>query len=595
MTCRTTDPRRRWPVPKSARLRLLGLTLGGLVCAAEPVSAQHVPGGFVDELVVGGLDNPTALAFAPDGRLVITEQGGTARIVTRGTLRTVPFARLTVDPRGERGLLGIAFHPNFVSNGFVYFYHTIRATSSRPAHNRITRFKVQDDAVLPSSARAMLTLEGLSSRTNHNGGAISFGKDGKLYVAVGDNGNGANAQSLSTRLGKLLRLNDDGSIPSTNPTKFSGVPGTPTQDRRAIWALGLRNPYNFAFHPHTGAMIVNDVGENRFEELNKGTAGGNYGWPNAEGPSTNASFTDPIYHYRHGSGTPRGCAVTGAAFYRPSQSSFPASYLDKYFFADYCGNWIYYIDPARPATATVFATGLNAPVGIAVGDDGDLYYIQRGNGQLRRIRYTSTVRQRMLVAPQEFELAEGRTERVTVRLASRPDANVRIKVDRSLSDYLITSAPSSFLFTPSNWNQPQSLTVTAKPDGDKDDESARLSLWSPGIPSVRVRVTAVDDDRPAGAPRAIISQPRTNDTVSGARAEFFGDGRDDGRLVRGQFYIDNVLRFTDTYPTGHYHINGDHNQWNTTLLSNGVHTLKLTVFDADGKSASHEVRVRVSN
>ena len=121
---------------------------------------------------------------------------------------------------------------------------------------------VRDTAVVPASATTVLILDPLSSRTNHNGGAIQFGKDGKLYVAVGDNDNGANAQSLATRLGKMLRLNDDGSIPaSNNPTSFPGIAGNTTSGNRAIWAAGLRNPYTFAFHPHSGNMIINDVGE----------------------------------------------------------------------------------------------------------------------------------------------------------------------------------------------------------------------------------------------------------------------------------------------------------------------------------------------
>ena len=597
----TNDAVDRRPRPRlCGHAALATLAFATLDLATAPAIAQSVPPGFVDEFVVGQLDNPTALAFAPDGRLVITEQGGTARLVSRGNLQTAPFARLTVDGRGERGLLGVAFHPNFVANGFVYFYHTepaVTTAPTRPARNRVTRFVVRDNAVVPASATTVLILDPLSSRTNHNGGAIQFGKDGKLYVAVGDNDNGANAQSLATRLGKMLRLNDDGSIPaSNNPTSFPGIAGNTTSGNRAIWAAGLRNPYTFAFHPHSGNMIINDVGENCVEELNRGAAGRNYGWPSAEGPSSNANYTDPIYYYSHASGAPTGCAVTGGTFYSPPQVMFPASYVDKYFFADYCGNWIYYINLANPGTATRFASGLSAPVGLAVGSEGALYYIQRGNGQLRRVRYITQEQQRMVVGPEQFEMAEGTSEVVSVRLANLPRSDTTVTVDRTLSDYLIVSSPQTMVFTAANWDKPQSLVVTAKPDGDTTDESARLSLWSPGMASVRVRVTAVDDDRPAGAPRAIISRPRTGDTVSGSSAEFFGDGRDeDGKLVRGQFYVNNVLRFTDNHPSGHYHIGGDHNMWNTTLLPNGDYTLKLTVFDDQGKSGSHEVRVKIAN
>lgn len=557
--------------------------------------AQVVPSEFVDEVVARGLSSPTAMAFAPDGRLVITEQGGTARLVVRGVLQSDPFASLTVDSVGERGLLGIAFHPDFVTNGFVYFYHTVPAAGTAAAHNRVTRFTAIGDRVDPLSATPILILENLTARTNHNGGALQFGKDGKLYVGVGENDRGANAQNLANRLGKILRINPNGTIPATNPTAFPGITGNSTNAARAIWAVGLRNPFNLAFHPHNGTLIINDVGELTFEELNLGVAGANYGWPNAEGPATNASYTNPLYSYRH-SGTPRPCAITGGTFYSPAQVAFPASYVDRYFFADYCANWIQYIDPANPGTATPFASGLNAPVALAVDSDGALYYLQRGDNTLHRIRYTGTARQRLLVAPQQFDMAEGTTQTVSVSLESRPSANVTINVDRSFSDYLITATPSSFIFTPDNWNVPQQMTVTAKPDGDAVDESARFLMWSPtGVPSVRVRVTAVDDDRQPGVPRAIISRPRTGDVVSGTTAEFFGDGYDDGSLVRALFLINNVVTYTDSNTTGHYHIGGDHNLWDTTKLPNGDYTLRMTVRDNQGRLGSHEVRVRVAN
>ena len=575
-----------WRLPSLAIL----LCLGALV-----PTARAVPDGFVDELVAGGLRSPTAMAFAPDGRLVVTEQGGTARIVAGGVLQSTPFATMIVDAGGERGLLGVAFHPNFVSNRYVYFYRTMPASSGRPPRNRITRFTVSGNAVVHSSAVTIIELDDLAPRTYHNGGAIQFGKDGKLYVAVGDNGDRNNARSLTNRLGKILRLEADGSIPAGNPATFPGVSGSSAGANRAIWALGLRNPFTFAIHPRSGAMMINDVGENTFEELNVGAAGRNYGWPVAEGPSSTAGLTSPLYAYRHASGTPKGCAVTGGTFYSPQNVSFPLSFVGKYFFADYCGNWIHYISPASPTTATLFQSGLSAPVGLAVGSEGALYYVQRGNGQVRRIRYTAKATQQIVVSAADLAIAEGGTAKVSVRLAAAPSADARLTLDPTLSDYLITANPKSMVFTRTNWSTTQQLLITSKPDSDAIDESARFSLWSPGISSVRIRVTAVDDDRPAGAPRAIISSPRSGETVSGARAEFFGDGRDDGTLRRAEFFVNNVRRYTDVNNTGHYHIGGDHNMWNTTLLPNGNYTLRMTVYDDRGLAGSHEVRVKIAN
>ena len=337
------------------------------------------------------------------------------------------------------------------------------------------------------------------------------------------------------------------------------------------------------------------MGENTFEELNLGGAGRNYGWPAAEGPSSVTGLTSPLFAYRHASGTPRGCAVTGGTFYGSANATYPVSYVGRYFFAHYCGNWIYYLSPSSPGTATLFQSGLSAPVGLAVGSDGALYYVQRGNGQVRRIRYTGQAGQQIVVSSADLTIAEGATAAVSVRLARAPSANVLVTVDPTLSDYLITGNPKTFTFTPSNWSTTQRLTITSQRDGDTIDESGRFSLWANGLPSVRVRVIAVDTDRPAGAPRALIALPRTGDTVSGARAEFFGDGRDSGTVRRAEFFVDGVRIYTDANNSSHYHSGGDHNRWDTTRLSDGNHVLRMTVYDDQGLAGSHEVKIRVDN
>ena len=145
---------------------------------------------------------------------------------------------------------------------------------------------------------AIVDLDNLSA-TNHNGGAIHFGPDGKLYIAVGENAVPSNAQSLSNRHGKILRINSDGTIPGDNPLTFPGIAGSPTGVNRAIWAVGLRNPFTFAFQPGTGRMFVNDVGAGTWEEINDGIVASNYGWPNCEGNCAppNANFRDPLFQY----------------------------------------------------------------------------------------------------------------------------------------------------------------------------------------------------------------------------------------------------------------------------------------------------------
>ncbi|HEX8489388.1 MAG TPA: PQQ-dependent sugar dehydrogenase, partial [Chthoniobacterales bacterium] len=343
------------------------------------LSAATLPAGFVETQFGGNLGgSPTAMAFAPDGRLFVCLQGGQVRVIKNGTLLAAPFVSLSVDPSGERGLLGIAFDPNFAANQFVYLYYT---TSTAPIHNRLSRFTANGDVAVTGSEVALVDLENLGA-TNHNGGAIHFGPDGKLYAAVGENAVSANAQTLNNRLGKILRLNSDGTIPTDNPF-FNTASGV----NRAIWALGLRNPFTFGFQPGTGRMFINDVGQNTWEEINDGIAGSNYGWPTCEGVCSqpNTNFRNPVFQYGHGGGATTGCAIVGAAFYNPPVLQFPSSYLGKYFFADICSGWIRVFDPSTGA-ASPFATGIANPVDLHVGPDGCLYYLtQGGSGQVFRV------------------------------------------------------------------------------------------------------------------------------------------------------------------------------------------------------------------
>jgi len=253
-------------------------------------------------------------------------------------------------------------------------------------HNRVSRFIASGDVAAPGSEVVILDLENLSSATNHNGGAIHFGPDGKLYVAVGDNANGANAPSLASRLGKILRINADGSIPSDNPfyNVASGV-------NRAIWAIGLRNPFTFAFHARSGVMMINDVGASSWEEVNDGVRGGNYGWPDTEGYTTNPAYVSPRYAYAHGGTATTGCAVTGGTFYDPDAVTFPAEYSGAYFFADFCTGWIRRLDRLSN-TVSAFATGISQPVDLQVSRDGQLYYLANGSGAVYRIRHNGTGR-----------------------------------------------------------------------------------------------------------------------------------------------------------------------------------------------------------
>ena len=381
----TTPIRYRPLAERSARHRIpafLKMLAGSWMVGwaiLNPAVAAILPNGFTESLVASGLSGPTAMEFAPDGRLFVCQQGGHLRVIKNGSLLATPFVTVTVNSVGERGLLGVAFDPNFTVNHYVYVYYT----ATTPAiHNRVSRFTANGDVAVAGSEVVLLDLNNLSGASNHNGGGIHFGSDGKLYVAAGDNANSANAQTLGNLLGKILRLNSDGTIPTDNPFY-----STATGVNRAIWAMGLRNPFTFAVQPGTGRIFINDVGEVTWEEINDAVAGANYGWPNCEGfcSPANPSYRDPIFRYAHASGNSSGYCIAGGTFYNPATIQFPSTNVGVYFFADYVNGWIRRLDPAQGNQVSAFATGISSPVDLKVGADGRLYYLARGSGAVYAI------------------------------------------------------------------------------------------------------------------------------------------------------------------------------------------------------------------
>ena len=336
-------------------------------------SSALQPAGFTRS-VINGLTNATALAATPDGRLLVAQQGGALRVVKNGALLATPFLQLTVDSTGERGLIGVAVDPAFASNGYVYVHYT---TTAGGTHNRVSRFVASGD-VATGIETVLLDLPTLSSATNHNGGGLHVGPDGKLYIGVGENGNGAQAPDLTLPFGKLLRINTDGSIPSDNP--FVGG-----FNEGRVWAYGLRNPFTFAFRPQDGRLHINDVGAFDWEEVNLGARGANYGWPATEGPTTASGVTAPLFAYPHAMPTPAGsgpggfftgCSVVGAAFY-PDSGAFPAHLRGNYFFADLCEPAVAVMDLANDATVYAFASVTGNTVDLAIGSDGALWVLGR--------------------------------------------------------------------------------------------------------------------------------------------------------------------------------------------------------------------------
>ena len=364
---------------RSALLPLAAMTLtlltavGTLLALAISPAQGAVPNGFTQSQVASGLAGPMDMEFAPDGRLFVAEEAGKVRIVKpNGTLATFLDISSKVDIAGERGLMGVTFDPNFATNHFVYLYYTRKATATTPVHNRVVRVTASGDSAVAGSEVLVFRLNNQSAQI-HQGGALDFGNDGKLYLSTGDNATPGNAQSLGNLFGKVLRINKDGTIPTNNPFY-----ATASGNNRAIWALGLRNPFKFAIKPGTSTIFINDVGEDTWEEINQGAAGANYGWPIYEGPESDAKYIPPIFAYGHGSTNTTGCSITGGAFYNPATVQFPSGYVGDYFFADFCNGWIRRYDPATDK-AMGFATGLGSVVDLDVNKDGSLYYLSRGN------------------------------------------------------------------------------------------------------------------------------------------------------------------------------------------------------------------------
>ncbi len=282
-----------------------------LNCGGSGGGTQPSNGALEVELVLGGLDFPVTLACTSDGRIFFNElRTGNIRIIREGVLFPTPFATVPVSINGENGLIGLAFHPRFDSNGFVYVFHT----HPHPRRNRVLRFTDLNNL----GTQETVIIDDLPAADIHIGGNLGFGPDGKLYVTIGDVSNPANSQSLDSLAGKILRYNPDGTIPADNP--FLDSP---------IFALGLRNSFDFTFHPATGVIYATENGPNCDDEINRIIAGGNYGWrPNYPCGDTDTEFISPIIRFSP------PIVPTGITFYTGDQ--YP-EFLNDLFFVYFDG------------------------------------------------------------------------------------------------------------------------------------------------------------------------------------------------------------------------------------------------------------------
>ena len=334
--------------PTKAALLLL-TTVHVLACTDDAVSPQPDPNEQVTiELVpvVSGLAYPifATAPLADADRLFVVERGGLIRIVVNGAALPTPFLDVgsSIASGGERGLLGMAFHPDYATNGYFYLNYTDTLGTTQ-----VVRYAVSGNPDVADGSSEASILSVPQPATNHNGGMLAFGSDGMLYIGLGDGGGSGDQQNHgqrpSTPLGSMLRIDVDGASPYAIP------PDNPFANhatyRGETWAYGLRNPWRFSFDRMNGDLYIGDVGQGQVEEVSyqpaSSSGGENYGWRILEGsacynPSSGcdtAGLTLPVYEYGH---NPE-CSVTGGYVYRGS--AFP-SLAGRYFFADYCAGWI---------------------------------------------------------------------------------------------------------------------------------------------------------------------------------------------------------------------------------------------------------------
>ena len=364
----------------------------GACATGAPVAGTPALGST---LVVGGLASPLDVQPAPGDatRLFVVEQRGRIRIVRGSSLVTTPFLDIAsrIGCCGERGLLGLAFHPGYAQNGRFYVNYT-----NPQGHTHVSEFRVSSNADVadPGSERVLLFVA--QPFSNHNGGGLAFGPDGRLYIALGDGGSGGdpqgNGQDLGTHLGKMLRIDVDGgmpyAVPADNP--FRSTPGALPE----IWALGLRNPWRFSFDRVAGELYVADVGQSSREEINVAAAnrgGVNYGWNVMEGaacfrPSTGcptAGLTLPVLDYGRGVGG----SVTGGYVYRGCRMP---GYHGTYFYGDFVSGTIRSFRhqggqaaEQRDLTGTV-GRGIGNVSSFGVDAEGELYILDY-EGELYRL------------------------------------------------------------------------------------------------------------------------------------------------------------------------------------------------------------------
>lgn len=560
-------------------LRPLALLLLTTLSIAARAGTALDP-GFADALYATLPEGtPTCIAWAPDGsnRLFVAMQEGTVRIIENGALRPAPFVSIAAYTQGECGVLGLCFDPHYALNRYVYVFVTVSRTEQR-----IVRFT---DVNNLGAARTNIVTKLPTLGENHDGGALGFGHDGKLYWGIGDLGDKRGVDGeLKTLAAKVGRASADGSAPTSNPFHDGSGP-----NNDYIWATGFRNPFTLTFQPRTGKLFLNVAGSTPagqtdpnsgpgYEQVFALFAGLDGGYDDYEGNQPSGAryttpfarqFAHPVLQYVSdpsalldggdilsissssdtifvkwapqsrparvgealkiegtvsfngvytvtdvnsveislrgpGPAVPaetsgfvrrltQGSSITGGTFYE--STAFPATYRGTFFYGDYTGDRIMRAKfdlSGNAEDVRYFVSQAAAPVDIAVGPDGALYYASIGEGSIRRVSSASES-PALIVTPTSLPIMEGGTGVATVRLSHQPLRNVTVHVDPGIgSPELKVGGPGDLTFTREDWSQTQIVTFVSSPDLANGDQIAAFRLSATGYPDQTISVKGSD-------------------------------------------------------------------------------------------------------
>lgn len=567
----------------TAKYILLPLLFILLAGAPSSLLATDLPPEFEDIVVLDGLRDPSTIAFAPDGRLFYCERiSGRLRtasydVVTDAwTTHPAPFYTFDVPPNRHRsgGLRGIAFDPDYLANGYIYAFYT----KNNPRHNRVVRIRTDPNdpnRALAGSEELLIDLpfSATVSSGSHNGGDLRFGADGKLYISTGDGWNGgANVQSLTTLTGKMLRIDPDGTIPSDNPfyTQTTGY-------YRAIYALGLRNPYTISFRPLDGNLYINEARGTKKADIYRLAPAANFGHDGYNGLGTDA---DP---WANASGT-GGKLITGGAWY-PAGGPWPATYHGNYLVALWGGNGsntdgriVRVVDDGGgspqtlPFADNVFRNpGRHKPVMTRIGLDGHLYYLltdyETGDAEIHAIRYTgvaATPTPILTPGPGSYD----DPIMLTVATAGAPSATIYYTTDGSIPN---TSSPE---YTgPLTLTETTVLRAIAVADG----------LAPSGVSGGQYQIGPVPNLPPvADAGPDLAAAVNTNITLNGS-ASYDPDGSpleivEDWEQIAGP--LTSIFDADETVA-------------NFTPTATGTYQFRITITDVNGAVDTDEATITV--